>query len=227
MIYIFVLIGCLVYYSPVFISIIHKRKLWKLCKNHRCLVLTFDDGPSSVMTVRLLKLLKNLEVNANFFVLGKHVENNIKVVELLKLNGHEVGSHSFYHFNAWKINPFRLLDDLIKGLNISSPYLTVPLFFRPPNGKLVFPSLLWVMKNNLRLALWTLDSGDTHDVVPSSTHKLVNQLIKDGGGVVLLHDFDRSIENKCHEDYVLKVVEDLVLAARENNIKIKTLSEIL
>jgi len=224
---IYILLGCLVlYFSPLIISALQKRRLRKLCQEKRCLVLTFDDGPGLGLTPRLLKLLKKLEVRANFFVLCEKAENNKDLIGLLGKMNHEVGYHSCYHLHAWKVGPFRLLNDLNKGLKISASFLTEPLFFRPPYGKLVLSSFLWSMKHHFKLAWWTLDSGDTYADIPESIQDLVDKLILDGGGVVLLHDFDRTFDMKFREDYVLNAVEALVKAARENNIKILTLSTV-
>lgn len=61
--------------------------------------LTFDDGPSSDWTPKILDILAEKNVHATFFVVG---ENGLSRPDLLKRivdEGHELGNHTFTHPN--------------------------------------------------------------------------------------------------------------------------------
>ncbi|MCI8770288.1 MAG: polysaccharide deacetylase [Lachnospiraceae bacterium] len=59
--------------------------------------LTFDDGPS-VLTAEYLKILKEEEVRATFFLIGQQVEGDLlDVVKQEISEGHEVGMHTYCH----------------------------------------------------------------------------------------------------------------------------------
>ncbi|MCG3088479.1 polysaccharide deacetylase family protein [Sporosarcina cyprini] len=58
--------------------------------------LTFDDGPNQFTTVNL-KTLKEQEVQATFFFLGKHMKKNPSIVKAAAKDGHYIGSHSMTH----------------------------------------------------------------------------------------------------------------------------------
>lgn len=58
--------------------------------------LTFDDGPSS-QTNRILDILKEYEVKATFFVVGKTDENSVKAYQRIVEEGHTLGMHSYSH----------------------------------------------------------------------------------------------------------------------------------
>lgn len=60
-------------------------------------VLTFDDGPDPVYTPKILEILKELDVQATFFVVGQNVNQNRSVIEQMIEDGHLVGSHSYTH----------------------------------------------------------------------------------------------------------------------------------
>ena len=43
--------------------------------------LTFDDGPTSLVTPKILDILKEENIKATFFVIGKYVENHPEIVK--------------------------------------------------------------------------------------------------------------------------------------------------
>ena len=59
--------------------------------------LTFDDGPRSSTTGRLLDELAVREVPATFFLLGHRVEGNEDLVRRMAEEGHQIGVHTFDH----------------------------------------------------------------------------------------------------------------------------------
>jgi cellulose synthase/poly-beta-1,6-N-acetylglucosamine synthase-like glycosyltransferase/spore germination protein YaaH/peptidoglycan/xylan/chitin deacetylase (PgdA/CDA1 family) len=71
------------------------------------LVLTFDDGPDPEWTPQILKELKDLNVPAAFFVIGKNAEGNPDLVEQEYEQGHEVGNHTFFHPNIGLVGDTR------------------------------------------------------------------------------------------------------------------------
>lgn len=59
--------------------------------------LTFDDGPSSLITPLILDVLKEEEVKATFFLLGTSVKNNPDLVKREFDEGHYVANHGYSH----------------------------------------------------------------------------------------------------------------------------------
>ena len=58
--------------------------------------LTFDDGPDSVQTPKVLEVLKAYQVNACFFCIGKQIKGNEKLLQQMIAEGHLIGNHSLY-----------------------------------------------------------------------------------------------------------------------------------
>lgn len=58
--------------------------------------LTFDDGPSS-NTNRILDILKEYDVKATFFVVGKTDEQSVKAYQRIIEEGHTLAMHSYSH----------------------------------------------------------------------------------------------------------------------------------
>lgn len=59
--------------------------------------LTFDDGPSGVITPQILEILKREEIKATFFVLGSRVELYPELVKREYEEGHYIANHGYSH----------------------------------------------------------------------------------------------------------------------------------
>jgi len=69
--------------------------------------LLFDDGPNPLITPRLLEILQNKGVSANFFLIGMRVEQSPKIVKQVIEAGHEIGNHTYTHKRATTIRRIR------------------------------------------------------------------------------------------------------------------------
>ena len=84
--------------------------------------LTFDDGPSTTNTPKVLDILDQYNVKATFFVLGKSIDTDSQSEELLKQianNGHAIGNHSYSHdynylYPGRIISPENFMSDINK-----------------------------------------------------------------------------------------------------------------
>lgn len=113
-----------------------ERRLRARCRAMKAIVLTYDDGPGTMLTDCLLALLARHGVRANFFVLGRNAEMRPEIVRRLVAEGHEVGSHTQEHSNAWKTDPFTAARDLARGIRTASALGADARLFRPPFRKL-------------------------------------------------------------------------------------------
>ena len=62
--------------------------------------LTFDDGPTPSVTPKILDILKEHNVKASFFVIGKKVKENPEIVKRAYNEGHFIGNHTYSHNNS-------------------------------------------------------------------------------------------------------------------------------
>ncbi|MDE7075833.1 MAG: polysaccharide deacetylase [Clostridia bacterium] len=63
----------------------------------KCVYLTFDDGPSDKVTPKILDVLKEENVKATFFIVGKLAERRKYLIEREFNEGHTVAVHSYSH----------------------------------------------------------------------------------------------------------------------------------
>lgn len=61
--------------------------------------LTFDDGPTTKATGKILDVLKQENIKATFFVVGKHVKEHPELVKREYEEGHYIANHGYNHNN--------------------------------------------------------------------------------------------------------------------------------
>ena len=225
----FVLLGTLHVVLPRLLLQARRRQLQARCRQLRAIALTFDDGPSPVLTPLVVERLNRASVPGTFFMLGERVADNESTVRHVLQNGHQIGSHGSTHVHHIWSWPWDGFFDTRDGFNVlraatgASPNETP---FRPPYGKLNLLSLLLVWWRRAPIAMWTHDSGDTRDKVGDrpAISELVAALRRDGGGVVLLHDFDRGVAAESQQ--VLAAV-DAILQLQNEGFTFRRFTDVL
>jgi biofilm PGA synthesis N-glycosyltransferase PgaC len=74
---------------------------------HKTISLTFDDGPDSVYTPRLLDLLSEYKVPATFFVTGDQMVRYPEIMRRIVREGFALGNHSLTHLDMNISTSFR------------------------------------------------------------------------------------------------------------------------
>ena len=91
------------------------KPAFAFAQEQKSIYLTFDDGPSDSTTPFILDTLKEENVQATFFIIGRQAELRPALIERIYQNGHAIGIHSYSHEYA-KIyaSPAALLKDIKK-----------------------------------------------------------------------------------------------------------------
>ncbi|HVX47909.1 MAG TPA: polysaccharide deacetylase family protein [Candidatus Saccharimonadales bacterium] len=71
--------------------------------NIKEVALIFDDGPNPKVTPKLLNVLKDRQVHANFFLIGARSEESPEAARLIAQDGHEIGNHTYTHKHLTQI----------------------------------------------------------------------------------------------------------------------------
>lgn len=212
--------------SGVAVRLIAERKVRKKASTGPYLALTYDDGPSDHMTTRILDLLKEFDARATFFVVGRQVDQRPEMLERIRMAGHAIGWHSRSHLNAWKSGPISGFHDVRDmPAQLAHEDRRVGLY-RPPYGKTTFLGLVAMWANRQRFAPWTFVSGDTFDRLPDVS-QLLDQVEKQNGGVILMHDHDRSqVRTPEVEKFLLGFTRGLLELAAEKKWPVMTMDEV-
>lgn len=196
----------------------------------RAVCLTYDDGPGVALTARILQVLRDGNARATFFLLGARAAAAPWMVDEIVGAGHEPACHTHDHLNAWKVLPRRAAADIEKGYESLERWVPGDGLFRPPYGKMTPFTRGLIRRRGARVVMWTHDSRDTeHGELPPPS-RVIDAVVRDRGGIVLLHDFDRQrdpVYNAARADYVLEVTNGLLRAAKRLGLRIVTASEYL
>ena len=157
--------------------------------------LTFDDGPDPTWTPKILKILKEKNAPAAFFVLGSQVQQYPDLLQRIASNGHEIGNHTYSHQNLTlsgdeqidlELNATTRLIEAVTGHSTA--------YFRPPYNSDGTPSQPGEMRA-LRVArdlgyLTVTQSIDPDDWERPGANAILAR-VKDqrpNGSIILLHD---------------------------------------
>ena len=173
-------------HTPRIIQRLFPKVTWRK-ENSESVYLTFDDGPHAEVTPMLLELLREHNVRATFFLLGKNAEKYPELVKLIQEGNHTIGFHCNEHLNSRKLNRVSLLK------NVKLPkYFPATVLFRPPYGKLKFWQYNF-LKNKFALIGWTVMPGDFDQKI--AFQKQLDRLKKvTPGDIVVLHELPNTIE---------------------------------
>ena len=171
--------------SPVFGQVMSR-----LPGTDRAVALTFDDGPNPTATPRILDVLRESQVSATFFLLGKHVERWPRLARRIADEGHAIGNHGYHHHKLHLRGPAYTRVDLCLGTEVILRATgDAPKHFRAPHG---FRSP-WVnaiaRELGQRAVGWTLGVRDTDRPGAAVIAERVRRGVRPGS-IVLLHDGD-------------------------------------
>lgn len=172
--------------TPRIIQRLFPKVIWRK-ENSESVYLTFDDGPNPEVTPLLLEVLREHNVRATFFLLGKNAEKYPELVKLIQEGNHRIGFHCNEHLNARKLKPVALLKNFRLPRNFPATRL-----FRPPYGKLK----LWqynFLKRKFPLVGWNVMPGD-FDKNKSFEAQLKDLKSAKSGDIVVLHELPNTIE---------------------------------
>lgn len=172
--------------------IVPKKRDLNAYKNKKLIAFTFDDGPSTKTTNRLLDGLKDYDAKVTFFVLGNRVEENQTVLKRAYQEGHVIGSHTYNHRNLLLLNDYARLQEIKETNDVIEQTIGIkPILLRPPYGNI--NSDIKKM-SNMHTIQWNID---TLDWKYKDKEYIADEIVKNAhdGAIVLLHDiYDTSIE---------------------------------
>ena len=181
--------------------------------------LTFDDGPASGKTEKLLDALAKNGSKATFFELGKNIEymeDADKVLKRMLADGNELGSHSYDHPNLYTLSDQQIREQIDKtNKAIKDATGQLPTVYRPPygNGDDRITKMF-----NVPGALWTVDTLDWSSRNADSVISIVKNSGDLDGKVILMHSiYDSSVE----------AAEYLIPWMKSQGYQLVTVSELL
>ena len=195
--------------------------------------LTFDDGPDYNWTPKILKILKEKNAPATFFVIGKNMQLNPSLVKREIDQGMVVGNHTYTHPNIGELpvaetdielNATQRLFETITGRSMR---LLRPPYFgdAEPSTPAEVDPLVAAQKLGYLIAGLRIDPDDWKKpdptlIVQRSLTRLADPDPETGGQVILLHDSggDRS--------RTVEALPNLIDQLRAHGYRLVTMAEL-
>ncbi|MES2813140.1 MAG: polysaccharide deacetylase family protein [Bacteroidota bacterium] len=172
------------------------NQIWSIPNSENKIYLTFDDGPTAEVTEWVLELLKQNEIKATFFCIGKNIQNYPDIFKKVVSEGHAVGNHTYNHLSGWETSTEEYLKNTNKcDVEICKTNGVKSSLFRPPYGKIT-PSQSKKLRNlGYKIIMWDILTAD-FDTTISPEKCLENATEKvESGSVIVFHDSKKAFEN--------------------------------
>ncbi len=160
--------------------------------------LTFDDGPSSGNTIKILDILKSNNIQATFFIVGSAAEKNPDILKRIVSDGHAIANHTYSHdYNIVYSSVDAFMSEIKKTEDVMKKILGDTFFTRIvrfPGGSFEAskqPFRQELVKEGYVYVDWNAITGDGEGT-NISPDKLISRLVSTAGNqnhiVVLMHD---------------------------------------
>lgn len=175
---------------------------------------TFDDGPYSPVTSKLLDKLESIDGRATFFVVGNRLNDSTgSLLARASSLGCEIGSHSYTHtvyFN--NCTDAQMENELAKTQALIRKYTGADaLCMRPPGGSITesrkkscgYAVIIWSVDS----ADWKLKGRQTESQRQENVDAIVNNVLSTvrDGDIILMHDlYENTLEAFCRIADTLK-----------------------
>src|SRR6267143_123674 len=164
------------------------------------IAISFDDGPDSQWTPKILDILKDKKAPGIFFIIGDQANKRPDILKREFAEGHEIGNHTFTHPKFDEISHTQLRWELNLTQRLIESTLGVKsILFRPPYGidhqpeyaeevaqlPLAQDMGYLIVGQRIDPDDWSLRGGK-----PIPAKEIVDSVLRqaDNGNIILLHD---------------------------------------
>ncbi len=193
-------------------SITHKRTKIKE------VALTFDDGPTE-FTPQFLDLLKENNIKATFFCIGKQIEKHPETFQRISAEGHTVGNHTLSHSNnTGFLSTSKMIEEIEKCDEVMLKVGNIKTnLYRPPFG-VTNPNIAKAIRKTHKKSIgWNVRSLDTITEDEKKIYRKITKGLKKGS-IILLHDTSEK---------TYRVLADLLVFLKDKNYSTFTVDSII
>ena len=206
--------------------------------------LSFDDGPNAQgdTTARLLDVLKKYQIQAQFCLLGENAEHYPDLVRRIYDEGHCIVNHGYSDKWACRMNDKEFKNNLLGGEAAISAALGKELypkiyrpqggFYRKGHGRIIRDAGYTIAHGTVRVYDAAITGREKDRVVGEVTGKAIKQ----GGGIILLHDSrdswsraekELAINGHCAFDrsWIPSAVEEIIIILLDRGFVFKIVPE--
>ena len=195
-------------------------------RDQRRIALTFDDGPNTPSTDRLLDLMGNLDVKGTFFCVGINTAWNPEIVARAYTEGHTIGNHSMYHVRMGALQ-------LTSGAHIDQAEHEIsqvigcrPLLYRPPWGWLTPWEAGRLTRRGYTVIGWDIFTPDWKTPEPPGGPMAEEARLKTQPGSILLFHDGKPYVKSWEKPGTIEAIRQIVPALRAEGYEFVTIPEL-
>lgn len=177
--------------------------------NEEVVLLTIDDAPDD-HALEMAQTLKELDVNAIFFVNGHFLDTPEKQAQLKEIHdmGFMIGNHTFNHSFLPDLNEEQQKEEIVELNDLIEDIIGErPVFFRAPNGANTDYVREVVQEEDMLLMNWSFgyDFQPDYQTKEAITDIMLNTELLGNGANLLMHD----------REWTAEALEDIVIGLEE------------
>jgi polysaccharide deacetylase family sporulation protein PdaB len=213
-------------FSPLHARVNHPRMLyWHGDKTEKKVALTFDDGPNEPYTSQILKILKDNQIHATFFVVGKNVETFPASARAIVDAGHAIGNHSYDHRNLVTRTNNEVRQEILrteKAIEDATGQKTT--LFRPPYGEKNTLTVHQASRLGYVMVEWDVSAEDWRKPGPKN---IVDRVVKSArnGSIILMHDGDKA--RRGDRSQTVAALPPIIAQLRQEGYEFVTVPQLL
>ena len=158
--------------------------------NNKTIYLTFDDGPTPIVTSWVLETLKQYNAKATFFCIGNNIKKHPELFRKIINDNHKVANHTYYHEKGWKTKNQDYLNSIIhtEKLICKMDSNNKSKLFRPPYGQIRKSQGKALIEMGYEIIMWSVLTQDWKSSL--SNEKCFKKTIKSikNGSIIVFHD---------------------------------------
>lgn len=182
------------------------------------IALSFDDGPSASTIDEYLKILKEHNATATFYMLGANMKNDPDSVQKIVESGNELATHTWNHKNLNRTSAEIIRDDLEKSSSSFKEMVGYrPYLMRCPYGNINDTVKSLNQEYGMISCMWDIDTLDWKVSDPNTIINNVKAHAGDGQ-IILMHE-GKKVD--------LKVLPEILSWLNEEGYQVVSVGELL
>lgn len=188
-------------------------------KEKKVIYITFDEGYEAGYTPEILKVLKQNEVRATFFLTAHYVNTQPELVKQMIDEGHIVGNHTVNHKSMPDLTEDKIKSEVMDLHQVMKEKFNYEMkYIRPPMGEFSERTLSITNSLGYQTVMWSFAYQDwNEDKQPAESEakkKIMDNL--HNGEIMLLHGNSKTNTN---------VLDDIIKQIKQQGYEIRSLEQ--
>ena len=188
-------------------------------KDDKTIYLTFDEGYEAGYTKDILKVLKDNEVKAAFFLTAHYLNTEPELVKQMIDEGHIVGNHTVNHKSMPDLSEDEIKKEILDlHQSIYEKFDYEMKYIRPPKGEFSERTVKISDSLGYKTVMWSFAYEDWDEKNQPSHEKAIKKIEDNfhNGEIILLHGNSKTN---------LEVLDEVIKKAKEEGYEFKSLDE--